>query len=94
MLARPQGVSGVSQFTGRDSASSVVSVPLHLRVPGLEGAVHGAESTDDATVLPRDRAGVADEDQQGHPLQVSLLSVRESAKGRQTSVPMTAQYDR
>jgi hypothetical protein len=49
-------------IAGRDPSPSLVSVPLHLRLPGVEGAEHRAESADDVTVRPCHRAGISGKD--------------------------------
>ena len=68
---------------GRDPFAPCLPLPLHLCLPGFQGASDGRESADDDAVRARGRARESEQAEQGQSVQVPLLSRGEPCQGRE-----------
>lgn len=67
----------LSFLADRNPTSTSLPFPLHLRLPCIQGARHGSESSHDDALRARHCEGIAREAKQRLPIQVSVLSERE-----------------
>lgn len=66
---------------GRDTTSTVIPFPLDFRLSRVQGTDHGREPAHDDALWARHCRRITQTAVQGQPLQMSILSQRESSSG-------------